>query len=99
MGIHQPCSDVYSGVSVKGKKKRKKGKTLEFSVAIYKSLTLQLSQWIVKSVQRQICSFPFAAGLTEENSAGCHYWTVSINLHLLALGSFAVKENTSSKES
>lgn len=94
MGIHQPCSDVHSGVP--GKEEQK---VMEVCMAIYKSLIVQLSQWIAKSVQRQICFFPSTDGLTEKNSAGCHYWTVSINLHLLALGWFAAKENTSSKES
>lgn len=72
MSIHQPRSDVHSGVPGKDKKRN----VTEFCTAIYKSLTLQLNQWTVKSVRRQICSFPSAPGLTEENSAGCHYWTV-----------------------
>lgn len=34
----------------------------------------------------KVCSFPSTVGLPEEKSSGCHYWAVSINLHLLALG-------------
>lgn len=86
MGIHQPCSDVHSRVPGRQKKENHlvlHGYLQEFDFAIKSvdcekfakaDLLLSTFCWIERQEKRQ------------ENCADCHYWTVSINLHLLALG-------------